>query len=44
MEKEMREMELNEESKGEEVAVGKEEPLGSGLNTGAYELKAIVTH
>ena len=47
MEKEMRERELEEnkeETKGEDMAIGKEEPLGTGLNTGAYELKAIVTH
>lgn len=44
MEKEMRERELNEESKGEEAAAGKEDPLGTGLDTGAYELVAIVTH
>ena len=43
MEKEMREREL-EENKGEEAPTNKDEPLGTGLNTGAYELKAIVTH
>ena len=47
MEKEMRERELEEakeESKGEDAGPGKDEPIGTGLNTGAYELKAIVTH
>jgi len=47
MDKEMRERELEEnkeETKGEDMAVSKDEPLGTGLNTGAYELKAIVTH